>query len=245
MEFKRPNKRKGKQPHLNTPLHSYPRQTTSLPVHSPTEKSTQPIMSGRSLKTKHLAKKSTTSPLRRFFLSKKTTALIVLIAIASIGFMTTTSMQQQKNNASKNTDDTSRNNETLSATSTSNTTPSYKTVAPAGKSIEDLGGWQRVSPANSDPVFAYTDKIGDVSINVSQQPLPESFKKNTDTQVAELAKKYSATTKLDVGETKAFIGTSAKGPQSVIFSEKQLLILIKSQKNIDSKAWIQYITSLN
>ena len=46
----------------------------------------------------------------------------------------------------------------------------YQTVVPKDKSIQQLGGWQRVSPPNATPVFAYGDTIDGVKISVSQQP---------------------------------------------------------------------------
>lgn len=122
----------------------------------------------------------------------------------------------------------------------------YQTVLPESKSISQLGGWKRVSPPDSEPVYAYSDKIGDTPISVSQQPLPESFKKGgIDNQVADLAKKFNATTTFDADTTTAYIGTSAKGPQSVIFTKNSLLILIKSQAKIDDTAWVRYVKSLN
>ena len=122
----------------------------------------------------------------------------------------------------------------------------YQTVLPESKSITQLGGWRRVSPSDSDPVYAYTDKINDVAISVSQQPLPESFKQGgIDSNVADVAKKFNATASFDAGTTTAYSGTSAKGPQSVIFTKNSLLILIKSQANIDEDAWVRYVKSLN
>ena len=122
--------------------------------------------------------------------------------------------------------------------------PDYKTALPSGTSIEKLGGWERVSPPEKDPVFAFTDKIGEVSITVSEQPLPNSFKADVGGKISELAKTYNATNILDANGTKVYIGTSAKGPQSTIFTKNDLLILIKSQAKIDDKAWIAYINSL-
>lgn len=123
--------------------------------------------------------------------------------------------------------------------------PAYRTVLPTGKSINDLGGWRRVSPDKNDPVYAYLDTIDGVQISVSQQPLPASFADNLNSQVAELARKFNATTKLDDGSTIVYVGTSAKGPQSTIFAKKNLLILIKSQKKIENKSWEKYADSLS
>ncbi len=131
--------------------------------------------------------------------------------------------------------------------STSQTTvisPGYSTVTPNGESISKLGGWERVSPPKSDPVFAYVDTIDGVLVNVSEQPLPTSFKDNTDNQVAGLATAYNATDIVDAGSIKVYIGTSAKGPQSVIFIKDNLLILIKSEKVVADPAWATYVTSL-
>lgn len=122
-------------------------------------------------------------------------------------------------------------------------TPTFQTVLPKGVSIHDLGGWKRVSPPSSDPVFAYNDTIDNTPVSVSEQELPKGLDSNPD-QVAELAKKFNATTVIDVDGTKVYIGTSAKGPQSVIFTKKRLLILIKSQKVIDNTSWTTYIKSL-
>lgn len=122
--------------------------------------------------------------------------------------------------------------------------PDYETVLPAGKSIRELGGWKRVSPPEKEPVFAYADVIDGVSVSVSQQPLPASFKRDTDNQVAELAKKFNATHKIDGNDSSIYVGTSAKGPQSVIFTKGDVLVLIKSQKKINDTAWTAYAQSL-
>lgn len=122
--------------------------------------------------------------------------------------------------------------------------PTYDVVLPQRTTIETLGGWQRVNPSGSDPVFAYSDTIDDTAISVSQQPLPASFVGNVDAKVKELADNYSATTVIEAGGTKAYIGRSAKGPQSIIFAKNNTLVLIKSQKAISQADWIQYINTL-
>jgi len=137
-----------------------------------------------------------------------------------------------------------RNTSTQISPNTSSLQPEYQTVLPAGKTIEQLGGWSKISPPKSDPVYAYSDKIGTIGISVSEQLLPETFKNNLDTQVAELAKKFNATTQIEAAGTKAYIGTSAKGPQSAIITQDGLLILIKSQEKISVADWKTYIQSL-
>ena len=123
-------------------------------------------------------------------------------------------------------------------------TPNYKTLLPTGVGVAQLGGWTRISPINRDPVYAYIDKIGTVQINVSEQPLPANFTTDTATQVAQLAEGFGATEKFTAGSTIVYIGTSAQGPQSVIFTKQNLLILIKSVAVLNNNQWAAYISSL-
>jgi hypothetical protein len=122
--------------------------------------------------------------------------------------------------------------------------PDYSTVAPAEKDIDSLGGWTLISPPNSDPVYAYADKIGNVSISVSQQPLPDDIKEDVDKGIAQLARGFNANEKITIGETIVYIGTSGDGPQSIIFTKNNLLILIKSTDKINSDLWANYINSM-
>jgi len=123
--------------------------------------------------------------------------------------------------------------------------PTYLTVLPQGKTIATLGGWQRVSPTDSDPVYAFADSINGTGITVSEQPLPASFKDDVDAQIAALAKGYDATDQITAGDTTVYIGTNAKGPQSVILTKDNLLILIKSQDTLSNGDWKNYISSLH
>ncbi|HTH72631.1 MAG TPA: hypothetical protein VL737_04695 [Candidatus Pristimantibacillus sp.] len=122
--------------------------------------------------------------------------------------------------------------------------PDYGTVLPSGKTIEELGGWGRVSPPDKDPVFAYADEINGVRVTVSEQPLPAGFKDDVDGSIADLAKQFSASDVVTAGKTTFYIGTSIKGPQSVILTKNGLLILIKSDLKIEHQQWADYIGSL-
>lgn len=124
------------------------------------------------------------------------------------------------------------------------TAPDYQTIIPLGKTVNELGGWKRVSPLKSDPVFAYTDSIDGATISVSEQPLPRAFIEDVDLEVSNLAKQYNATDILTVGAVKVYVGTSSEGPQSVIFTKNNLLILIKSKIAIPNDDWSKYIASL-
>lgn len=123
--------------------------------------------------------------------------------------------------------------------------PEFSAVLPKGKTIEDLGGWVRVSPADKDPVFAFVDVVNDVQLNVSQQQLPENLRTNTAQKVEELAKGFAANEEINANGVVAYLGTSIRGPQSVIFVKNDLLILIKSSSQLANQQWIDYIGSLN
>ena len=123
-------------------------------------------------------------------------------------------------------------------------TPGFKTMLPRGKTIDEYSGWTRVSPPERNPVFAYVDKIEKTPVRISQQPLPKDFEADTDASVEQLAIGYSANKIIKVGSTTVYIGTSAKGPQSVIFTKNNLLILMYASAKISDKSWSKYISSL-
>lgn len=93
-------------------------------------------------------------------------------------------------------------------------------------------------------VVNFQDSIGGVAITISQQPLPEAFKEDTEAKVKKMAEEFSATKTIATANPTAYIGTSAKGPQTVIFSKKDLLVFIQSAKKIDDHDWAEYVTNL-
>ncbi|MEO5691360.1 MAG: hypothetical protein ABIQ64_04190 [Candidatus Saccharimonadales bacterium] len=125
------------------------------------------------------------------------------------------------------------------------TSPAYNTLLPPDTSIEKLGGWQRVSPPDGNPVFAYIDTVDRIQITVSQQPLPDDFSSDPDKEVKDLALGFNASNRRVADDaTVYFIGTSTKGPQSVILAKQKTLILIKSMAQIKDASWSRYIASL-
>ena len=219
MEFQKPNRhsrRPGQDISPRGTAPETPRHVT--PVVTPTQQSTPSIPIEQ--EQKHTA----SSRVRRILLYKRTLIIVSIIVVAGTGFFAVKALHPEAKEVT--------------------TAPTYQTVMPNKKSISELGGWKRISPPEKDPVFAYADTIGNVPVSISQQPLPESFKNNTDAQVAELAKKFNATTKIEAGDTAVYIGTSAKGPQSAILAKADLLIMIKSEKKIANTAWADYAKSL-
>lgn len=122
--------------------------------------------------------------------------------------------------------------------------PKFSTLLPEGKKIDDLGGWARVSPPDAVPVFAYLDSVDGVAIRVSQQELPKDLRTSTYAKIEEVAKQFSANERVTADDLTAYVGTSIKGPQSVVFAKNNLLILIKSDSKISNDAWGTYINNL-
>lgn len=123
--------------------------------------------------------------------------------------------------------------------------PTFATQLPEGKSIDDLGGWGRVSPSTSDPVFAFADSIGGVRITVSEQQLPANFRADPVGKVTALAKQFNATDPLSVSQgAVAFMGVGMKGQQSVVMYEHDLLILARSDEKLSKVQWESYLDHL-
>ena len=123
-------------------------------------------------------------------------------------------------------------------------TPSYKTLIPAGKSIEDLNGFRRISPKNAAPVYAYADQISNATIRVSQLPLPDNLRSNTDEMIQGIAAEQNATRSILVGSTQVFLGHQSNGYQPVVFVKNDLLVTIRATGVVSDEDWKTYIESL-
>jgi hypothetical protein len=122
--------------------------------------------------------------------------------------------------------------------------PNFDPLLPKGKTIESFGGWEKLTSPTGDTFHIYVDTINGVTVNVSQQLLPGKFKSDINNKMLDVARAENANVKLNVDDIKVYIGTSAKGPQSVIFTKNGLLISIKSWATIPDAEWIAYIKSL-
>ncbi len=117
-------------------------------------------------------------------------------------------------------------------------TPDYKYILPSGAADK------KVAYNAQRKVVSFTDTVGGVAVTVSQQPLPESFKKDPDDATKKLAEGFSATDVISTSTPTAYLGTSVKGPQTVIFHKGDVLVFIQSVSNIDKHDWAEYITKL-
>lgn len=123
-----------------------------------------------------------------------------------------------------------------------NVTPDFATLIPTDKSIEDLGGFARVSPENAAPAYAFKDNISGTPIIVTQQKKPEQL--TDQLKIEELAKSFNATKQVQIDQNVLYIGKSEKGPQSAIYVKDDLLVLIKAEQEINEIDWVQYVTNL-
>lgn len=171
------------------------------------------------------------SPVRRFSISRKT-ALITTAVIVVVGIAVAALVIVRYLNAEPSTN-----------TSGQVEQPDFDVLLPAHKTTEDVDGKLVHTPKN-EPVFTYKDGLNAVAITVNEQPLSDAFKANKDSMLAEVAKGFNATRTLSAGDTKVYIGISAKGPQSLLFVKDDLLFLIQSEKKIPDDAWITYINQL-
>jgi hypothetical protein len=123
--------------------------------------------------------------------------------------------------------------------------PEFDTLLPVGKTIEELGGWGRVSPPDRDPVFAYSDTLADSHIVVSQQPMPNDYANDPKAGAAKIAKQFNAGKQLTTTEGGVvYIASANSGAQSVITTKKNLLIMIRSTAAIGDEIWRSYVYGL-
>ena len=123
-------------------------------------------------------------------------------------------------------------------------TPTFSTLLPKDTTITKLGGWRKLASPDGTTAYVYSDAIDGTSISVSQQLFPDSLKDSDGTKLADMAKSFNATKTITAGAAKVYIGTSASGPQSIIFSKNNILVLIKSTAVIKDASWTSYINSL-
>lgn len=125
-------------------------------------------------------------------------------------------------------------------------TPTFKTFVPSGKTIDDYGGWTRVSPSSSEPVYAYNDSFGGTAVIVSQQKLPSSFKSDEKKHIQKLQsdESYTAQHIINIDDLTIYVGVSQKNYQSTIFVKQGILILITSYRSINDTMMAEYAQSL-
>lgn len=119
--------------------------------------------------------------------------------------------------------------------------PDFASLTPSNKKVT----WSRLTPPNGNSFYAYTDTIQGITIRVSEQSMPDTFKADPKASLAQLAQGYSANRTITVGSTTVYIGATVKGQQSILFTQDSLLVMITSDATINDKQWTTYIASLH
>lgn len=185
-------------------------------------------------------KKITPRPVRRQFAKRSRKqrllagSVVAIVVVALIGFMLfAPSSKNGKSNGQTE----------VLADKTSAVKIDFKPLLPNG-SADQAPTSKTALDGQGRPIFTFTDKIGATDLTITEQPLPESLKPDTDTKLEKMAKDLYLTEVISTANPKAYMGTSIKGPQTVIFAKDGLLVFIQSQAKIDKDQWADYVTRL-
>lgn len=121
----------------------------------------------------------------------------------------------------------------------------FQILYPGNKDKQSVGEVVRISPDGNEPVYAYTDKISEVPIQVSQQKIPKAFEDNPSGQLEKTAKDFQANQVFSVDSVRVYHGKSSSGIQSLIFIKGNLLIFIKSSSELSQDIWAAYISAMH
>jgi hypothetical protein len=92
--------------------------------------------------------------------------------------------------------------------------------------------------------LGYSTTYNGAWLTVSQQALPETIKKDAN-GLATVAQSIGADTPLKTQKGTAYILTDKKqNTQTAIFTSKELLVFVRSNKNLDEDEWKVYINQL-
>lgn len=163
---------------------------------------------------------------------------LILLAIVSASYLVATT--SKKPSSDRHAPSTSEG--TLPAART-DVKPSFDTLLPSGRTIEQLGGWRSASPSRKVAAYAYSDHLDGAALVVTQQELPDDFKDKTDEQVKQLAHKLNNKHLIKAGATSVYLGSDSN-LQSLVFAKDDRLVFIKTTGPVSDAHWIDYITAL-
>ncbi len=123
--------------------------------------------------------------------------------------------------------------------------PEFELVYPEGKSREDFDSIAVVSPPGSPLAYAYLDKIDEISVQVSQQEVPDNLKNDQDQQLKSLAENFLANTPINGNDYIAYVGLNRPGgPQSIVLIKSDRLIFMKTDSEIEHELLGIYMDNL-
>lgn len=121
--------------------------------------------------------------------------------------------------------------------------PDFDLLFPKGKTAQDLGGICRTSPQTSSAVFTYVDTVGVNNIvKVNQQQIPEQL--STTEKLSAFAAENYYKNIINANGITIYYGSDIKGSQFLVFTEKNLLVFIRSDSKLEDIVWSSYIASL-
>lgn len=121
-------------------------------------------------------------------------------------------------------------------------TPTFATLEPDDDITKTKSG--AIAFDASRNVASYTDSIADIGITLSQQPMPEDFKSDTAGKLLAFAANINANEKIEARGTEIYIGTSVKGPQTVVFIKDDKLFFIGADSKLPYDQLQSYIEAL-
>jgi hypothetical protein len=164
---------------------------------------------------------------------------LAVVMVVVVGF----ALLNQTDNDTNRADSNGQVQGAVDSGISTNVKPSFPVLTPNGKGVDDLGGFAKINPPGKPDVYVFTDNLSGTPIKVSQQKAPEDLLTDP-TKVSEIAKQFNATKTFDAGEFTVYNGISIKGPQSLVYTKGDLLVLIVADKELPSATWVDYISNL-
>jgi hypothetical protein len=93
-------------------------------------------------------------------------------------------------------------------------------------------------------LLGFTDKYEGASLTISQQPLPDAFKTDSNS-LNKAAQSINAKEVVDTGKGIVYISTNKNGvEQIIVFNTKDLLVFVRSDKKLSKDQWGTYVDQL-
>lgn len=120
--------------------------------------------------------------------------------------------------------------------------PTFDVVTPNDQSMDN--GSERETPSK-DKIYSFADDIGGIRIIVTQQILPDTFKKDRDAELADFAKANYLASVIQIDDSSVYHGVNEKsGIQSFVLIKGGNLIFIQADKKVTDDAMAAYIIAL-
>jgi len=121
--------------------------------------------------------------------------------------------------------------------------PDFSPVAPASEATLLNPGHGAIFDGVKD-TYSYEDKLDNVEIIVSEQPIPSNFS-SAKVALLSIAKSINAATLLVTKSSTGYLATdTVSNQQTVVYTLDNLLIFIQSPFTHPTSAWIGYLNSL-